>query len=361
MESGKYSETTNVGIVIPTKNRPDFIIRQLEYYASLNSPHTVYIADSSDEEVAKRIKTKVDELKNIIKIEYYPYPPGDVVKCLIFLLSKVKEKYVCSIGDDDFRVPNTLTDCAEFLENNPDYESAVGQTVTIRVADHKAYGEITSIHDYPKYPIESDKASERLIEFMGPHISSIIASVIKTEDFIKYYNTAWPYKDDNYRGEIIPSCLMVINGKSKVIDKIDLVRQIHGGHFKIDDIFDQITGENWSETYRQSKNDLISALIQKENINEEQGEVIVKKAFWGYLAYILSRFYKSYAANIEPPLPRQIKFRTKLASTFPILKTIYKKISLLIGKKQPRHYEVLRPNSKYYKDFRSIILSINKE
>lgn len=360
MANNKYS-LLNVGIVIPTKNRPDFIIRQLKYYASLDSPHPVYIADSSDANEAARIKTKVEELKNKINIEYYPYPPGDVVKCLIFLLSKVKEKYVCSIGDDDFRVPNTLTACVEFLENNTEYEFAAGQTMTIRVADNKAYGKITSIHDYPKYPLESDKASERLIEFMGPHISSVIASVIKTENLIKYYNSAWAYKDDNYRGEIIPSCLMVINGKFKVIDKIDLIRQIHESHFKIDDIFDQITGNNWPETYQQSKNDLISALIQKDSISHEQGERVVKTAFWSYLAYLLTRFYKSYAVSVGPQSPKKVKFKTRLASAFPVLRKIYKKISPLFGKKPPRHYEVLQPNSKYYKDFQSITSSIDKK
>lgn len=358
MKNNKQSPF-NVGVIVPTKNRPDFIIRQLEYYASLNSPHSVYIADSSDPEMAKLIKAKVDELKNKINILYYSYPPGDVVKCVIFLLSEVKEKYVCSIGDDDFRVPSTLTACAEFLENNPDYISAIGQTVTIRVADNKAYGKITSIHDYPKYPIESDRASERLIEFTGPHISSIIASVIKTEDLLKYYKIAWPYKDDNFRGEIIPSCLMVINGKSKVIDKIDLVRQIHDGHFKIDDVFDQITRNNWPETYNQAKKDLISALVQKESIDQEEGEKIIKTAFWGHLGYLLPRFYKNYISDINPPKPTKLKFRTRLASSFPILKKIYRKTYYLLGKEQPRHYQVLQPDSKYYKDFNLILLSVN--
>jgi len=356
----KNKTITSIGIIIPTMNRPDFIIRQLEYYASLNSPHSVYIADSSDSQMASRIKAKVDELKNKINILYYPYPPGDVVKCVIFLLSEVKEKYVCSIGDDDFRVPGSLTACAEFLEDNNDYQSAIGQSVSVRIADNKAHGEITSIHDYPRYPIESDKASSRLIEFMGPHISSVIASVIKTENLLRYYRIAWQYKDDNYRGEIIPSCLMLINGKHKVIDKLDLVRQIHGSHFKIEDVFDQITGNNWPETYSESKKDLISALIQKDGIGQDDGEKTIKAAFWGYLEYLLSRFYKNYMASINPPGPKRVKLKTKLASALPILKNIYKKMYPLLGKKGPRHSEVLRPGSKYYNDFKQISLSINR-
>ena len=352
---------TNVGIIIPTMNRPDFIIRQLEYYASLSSPHSVYIADSSNPTEAAQIKAKVDELKNKINIQYYPYPPGDIVKCVIFLLTQVKEKYVCSIGDDDFRVPASLTKCAEFLEARPDYISAIGQSVTIRVADNQAHGELTSIHDYQRYPLESNKASERLIEFMGPHISSIIASVIRTENLLKYYKIAWPYKDDNYRGEIIPSCLMIINGKSSVIDKIDLVRQIHDNHFKIDDIFDQITSDIWPETYRMTKKDLANVLADKDAISHEEAEIIIKNAFWGYLEYVFSRFYKNHFASINQPKPKRIKIRTKVGIYFPFIKKLYKNMGSILGLKEKLHYQVTQPSYKYYKDFQPIVLSIRKK
>ena len=32
-----------VAILIPTKNRSDFLIRQLKYYASVDSVHPIYI------------------------------------------------------------------------------------------------------------------------------------------------------------------------------------------------------------------------------------------------------------------------------------------------------------------------------
>ena len=37
-----------VAILIPTKNRSEFLIRQLKYYASVDSVHPIYIGDSSD-------------------------------------------------------------------------------------------------------------------------------------------------------------------------------------------------------------------------------------------------------------------------------------------------------------------------
>ena len=56
----KSANTPEIGIVVPTMNRPDFVIRQLNYYASLNFPHTIYYSDGSSPENAKKIK--VNEL-----------------------------------------------------------------------------------------------------------------------------------------------------------------------------------------------------------------------------------------------------------------------------------------------------------
>ena len=39
---------TRVGIILLTKNRADFVIRQLEFYKLSKSNHPVYIGDSSD-------------------------------------------------------------------------------------------------------------------------------------------------------------------------------------------------------------------------------------------------------------------------------------------------------------------------
>ena len=41
-----------VAIIIPTMNRPVFLLRQLEFYELSDSLHPVYISDSSNEENA---------------------------------------------------------------------------------------------------------------------------------------------------------------------------------------------------------------------------------------------------------------------------------------------------------------------
>ena len=49
-----------VSILVPTMNRPEFVLRLLEYYRSVNCIHPIYIGDASNEqnkhEVLKKIK-----------------------------------------------------------------------------------------------------------------------------------------------------------------------------------------------------------------------------------------------------------------------------------------------------------------
>ena len=97
---------TKVAIIIPTMNRPDFLLRHFEFYELTNSPHPIYISDSSTPENAEKIKSGIDKFKKL-NITYQWAPPGK--DCLHQLLPQIKEKYCIQIGDDDLMIPNTIS------------------------------------------------------------------------------------------------------------------------------------------------------------------------------------------------------------------------------------------------------------
>ena len=53
-----------VAILLPTKNRIDYLIRTIKYYVSINSPHPIFIGDasgkSSEELVLKAAQDKIN-------------------------------------------------------------------------------------------------------------------------------------------------------------------------------------------------------------------------------------------------------------------------------------------------------------
>ena len=54
-----------VAIIIPTMNRPVFLLRQLEFYELSDSLHPVYISDSSNEENAEKLKNGIKQFKKL--------------------------------------------------------------------------------------------------------------------------------------------------------------------------------------------------------------------------------------------------------------------------------------------------------
>src|SRR3989344_3391666 len=352
----KSSEKSNVGIIVPTMNRPDFVIRQLNYYASLDSTHTLYYSDASTPDNARKIKDKIEKPKNKLNIVYLVSPAGNSIRSVIQLLLAVKEKYVSFFGDDDYWIPDALSECAEFLEKNPDYETAIAKSLTFKTEDNAVFGKIKEVHDYPRHSIEADTGSERLSNYLGPNLSAITAAVIKTDHLLKYYEDSVEVEDANIRGEILPSCLMLIGGKSKVINKLGFIRQIHDSHFKLADMFDWFTDEKWHSSYMILRNKIIAALMAKDNISQEKAEQVFKQSMWHHFKIYLSRSYDQYSNAINPPRPAKKSLRTKIATRLPLLKKVYRGMPWL--KKDQLHYEVTRPNSKYYADFRAVANSI---
>lgn len=350
----------NVGIVMPTFNRPDFVIRQLNYYASLESPHTVYIGDSSKPLEAERIKKRVSELNGRLNVVYNYCPPGDVAKCVIQTLTLVKEKYACLLGDDDYQVPNTLTLCAEFLENNPDYALAMGYQITFKIRGNGACGELLEVHDYLRRSMEAETGSLRLYDLLG-HIAPLINCVSGTDNLLRFHKESYPAKDEFFSTDLGPSSLLIIAGKYKVINRIGFVRQIHDSHYITADIFDWLIKENWHQQYKLYQQNIVQALIEKDQLNRKEAETNFKKAFWQLLAILIPRLHGDFMRSFETvPLPK-ISLRFKIASKFPFLKHWYRRlIRPLYNQKIQLHYEVVQPSSPYYSDFAPIIKSFSK-
>ena len=346
-----------VAILVSTKDRPDFMIREITYYAKLKSPHPVYIADSSNDKNAEILKSAINKLSDKISIKYTWYPPGPDNHGS--LLEQVKEKYACVISDDDYQIPASLTKCAEFLENNPDYSSAGGRSVSFRLKEGGPYGQLQRLADYPRYSIESETARQRVIDF-----TKVIYSITFFVNRVENIQKAW--KSKLYMGhtmdELISWNHCIIPGKSKLIDCLSLVRQIHNRQYSMPNSFEWMTDKNFCNDYGFFKDDIAKAVAEKDNIDIRDAEEATKEAFWHYMQKTLSSDYKYYITKRYPSknMPNK-NLKAEIGKSFPILKKIYRSyIRQLLGKDPQMHYEVLQPSSKYYKDFKSVMDSFTR-
>lgn len=328
------------------------MIRQFAYYAKVGSPHPIYIADSSDDKNAAKLKNAIEKLKDKLSVSYTWYPPGPDNHGS--LLKQVKEKYACVISDDDYQIPASLTKCAQFLEDNPDYGAAGGYAVSFRLDKSGPYGNLKRLADYPRYSIETETARQRLIDFMKV-IYSITFFVNRVENMKK----AWQSKlyMAHTLDELISWNHLIIAGKSKLLDCLSLVRQIHDRQYPMPNSFDWMISKDFSNDYELFLKDISGAVAEKDNIDTDDAREAAKEAFWDYMQRTLVSDYKYYIAQKYPSGNRsEINIRTKIGRSFPFLKKFYRnRIKPLLNKKLQIHYEATQPGSKFYQDFKPVI------
>ncbi len=351
----------NVAIYLRTRDRSDFVIRQLQYYASVNCPHPIYIGDASNEEHSARIKNAIKSLENKIAVTYKLYQETEKFTqedSHDDLLSIIKEKYGACVGDDDYFVPNSLTKCAQFLEEHPDYVTASGYAVSFRLKNNGIYGELNYIADYPRKQVEHERASERAIKFFQEYYTPMFY-VHRMDSMRKFWRASKTIPDVPFATEILPSVLLVVEGKSKVVDCLSLVRQIHNRHYALPGFIDRITGSDWGKSYKMFEDAMAKNISEKDNITREEAILITRQAFLTYLKKYITKECGEYDQgpksnyinkNIMKPL------RSKITRTFPFLKHIYRtQVKPRLTGKKELHYEVLKAGSKYHKDFKPIM------
>lgn len=352
-------EPTTVGIFIPTMNRVDFVIRQLRYYASVQCPHTIYVGDSSPKSESDKIKNEIDRLGNAIKVKYYYLPNYNDWQAHYHLIAEVKENYICYSGDDDYQIPNSLTKCAEFLENNPDYISASGKAVSFRLKQDGVYGNLNRLADYPRQQIEDDSASDRIINFFNNYYVTHF-SVNRTKDVLESWQNADIVKDRSFRSEILPTSIPIIRGKSKIIDCLGFVRQIHNRRYLLPNVFDWLTDKNWNESFTLTVDRLSNELTKKDKISKNEAIEVMRRAIWAYLNKQLVKEYSTIYPGEASKTTYFKTIKTYLGHRLPFLKKIYKnKLNLSASKKEQLHYEVIQNGSKYFKDFEPVMNSFS--
>ena len=347
-------QNTKVAISISTMNRPDFLARTLNYYAKCKSPHPVYLSDSSSPENVKIIKSILKKLDNKLEIHYNWLPPG--LEPHERTLSVVKEKYALINGDDDYEIPSTLTKCAEFLENNPDYTAAGGHGISFRLKTSGPYGEIKRLADYPFYPIEANTASQRLNDFLKKCF--VVTSGVNRVEHLK---KIWviPLPIINTWSELFQISHCAVSGKIKLLDCMGIVRHIHDQQYYLTSMVDWLTEKEFYNYYTIFQDHLAKTIAKIDNVSIDQAKQTVKNAFWEYLQVYMANEKKGLGANneeLKTSSPTLKTLRVTLGKTFPVLKTAYRQyLRPFISDKQQMHYDAMNSRSPYFKEFQFVM------
>ena len=341
-----------IGIVIPTMNRSDFLIRQLTYYADIGYRHTIYIGDSSKTDHVERVLDTVRRLQDRVKIAHVKLPGLNDSQAMSELLHLVREPYTAFIGDDDFLIPASLEKCARFLDTHPDFSSAHGVATLCTLGSPGAYGEVTSCGRYEQRAVEHASAKQRLIDYLGNYFVTLF-SVHRTQDFRREMDAAKPMPDKAFR-ELLPCCLSIIQGKAKELECLCLIRQAHEQRYLMPDVYDWITSPDWLLSYEVFRDCLAKQLARQDGIGVDEAREVVKQAFWSYLAKALM---KQYQGRYDQDGRKSFSRWRKAARRVPGLRSLWRKFrSLAPGKEMLP--ALLRPSFPYHADFMPIYRAI---
>jgi glycosyltransferase domain-containing protein len=353
---------SNVTLVIPTMNRPNYVDRLLSYYVGMNFIGTVLIIDSSDEKNSRHIKERI---KNINKDNYvYIYSKGSATTVIKNNLSLVKTRYVSFLGDDDFLIPNSILNSISFLEDNKDISGCRGDGIIVTDSnvssdEIRMYSQVNRLEE-----ASADRVVQHFLNYGTPFFH-----VLRSDLFKKVFSLAPSESElrqdyDRLIGEeLLASGLMLAYGKFAMIDGLHLVRTNN-----IERIVERDTWYNKESCEGRKKavfdfvNKISIVISEQDSITLSEAEEIVKK------------IQKTSVFNKGNNNIFIVNFR-RFFKPFLISINVWRYISILIGRsvdfkrylyaiffvKQKNRVmlkNLLNPHNRYHDDFIPVYLSL---
>jgi glycosyltransferase domain-containing protein len=339
--------TAGISVLVPTKNRSDFLARLMRYYEGLAFQGCICIGDSSDAEHLDRTRLAIKALQGKLNIMYREYPGLNNAQCIQRLLGLAPAPYAVLLPDDDLLVPAALDQCAAFLDGHPEYNAAHGKAVLVRLKSKGVYGKVASVENYRLPVIEGENASQRLLDHLGDYAVTLFA-VHRVASWRKMYQDVDTLKDATFALELLPGCLSAVQGKMKEINCLYLMRQTHVQRYYLPGTKDWMSGPEWQSSYESFREYLARELALLDKVGMEQARQTVGQAFAKYLDRLVpgrpsgrnGLYLMRRAAGIVPGVSAawgalQSKTFRRTAEA-PLLK------------------ELIQPSSPYHRDFMPI-------
>lgn len=221
-------------ILIPTKDRVEILFNTLKFYKNFNYNGSILIFDSSSSKNSNILKKKISKINlgfklEIVNILALPFGTISIMR------EKIKTKYLVFSGDDDYFIPSNLIYFVYYLDNNKSFFGVNGYAVQLSKSDNKKI--FQDIQPYFLKESIEEKAVLRLKSLLQDYKVPLF-SIVKTKDFKKLIKLIPTGSKANKLprmivDEILVSCLYVMSGKIKFLEKDLLIRVGHATNTRL--------------------------------------------------------------------------------------------------------------------------------
>ena len=348
-------------IWIPTKNRPDFLSRLLNYYSATKFRGFLFIGDSSEGEYLEKNKETIQNLSSSLNIHYCELPGLSAGHVSSRLVPQIETEYSTFCADDDIITTTSIEPCIRYLNDHEDYVGANGKAILFGVESGDAFGDISACINYKLAPIINTTGLTRLKSWFS-NLRNTNMCFHRTSNqidiFKKVAHLSKLHSNYNFE-ELIHGVTMCIRGKIIELPNLFLCMQMHPNQFYgSGDMYGWFTDKDWYSAYSLLERTVIQELYNEGGITENEALESFKEMFWPYYANALTKGWNSYQN-------KNLKSQSKISLSkkrfrgwvkeIPHAKAIVKKI-----RSSRLHFAnndelslpaLLNPSSPYHKDF----------
>lgn len=289
-------------ILIPTYNRPNFLKRLLEYYDSFKPDYDVIVADSSSDNNKQENRKTISCLShlNTTHIDHYSTDANPLYK-MTDALNYAQKEFCVICGDDDFVTPNGINQSIGFLEENLDFTVAHGHYITFSL---NLSIEGNQQFDWAPYgaagTISFEKPDARLYCHLSTYRGTFYG-VHRTTFLQMIFNKTLKFADDPRFGELLPSMLTLIHGKSKALDVFYAARESNpdSWNLKLETFSDFMNNGSYDEKYSRFRNCLSIHLSRQSGIDIRKAEEIVDMGMANYMGTSQDQIDQNIAAYLS--------------------------------------------------------------
>lgn len=285
--------------LIPAYNRAHYLRRHLHYLQNQGWKGPVLVADSSTADKAPEHAATVAAYAGVLNLSHVIF---DSKTPLFTKLAKAAEQihtpFVALCADDDFLIPSSVEKAVHFLDSHSDYTVVCGRALT--VVTHEKHLELRL---YRQRAVEERSPAERL-ENLLRNFSSVLWEVYQRDACLTAMRSASTHTYQSIEGgfafrfpELSAACASVIEGRVGMIPALLSVRQTPGTHElfpkKIYGWSAMLVHKDFSNHYERFSKGITALLHKKTGIGTEGSELVVNKAFLGYLHGILAQRHQT--------------------------------------------------------------------
>ncbi len=320
-----------ISILIPTKNRHEYIKKLIKFYTTINFTGIIHIFDSSNNLIYNQNKKLIDSTV-IIKVKLHKIQ-STTLGSIAHKINLVKTDYSIITGDDDYLIINDIEKFKNEFNRDKKIIAVGGSSLLIsRSPDSEIYQDINF---YPLNNIQMIDPIERLF-FSIKNYRPNIFLVIKTKNIKKIFSMI-NFKDNNKnllrtaKDELAFSYILPFMGKIKILKQNFMLRTGHGENLKLLSL--DLASKN---QINYSIDFIINSLIKtskslKKNLSPEAIKSVKKYLFSNFIKKeknisVKSKFTesaKSIIIGLSPYFLRKFYYNQK----------IYAKINKLYDKK----------------------------